>query len=44
VSRPTELRHFAERCRKMASTEQDPRIKGKLLEMADEYERRADAA
>lgn len=44
MSKPAELRHFAERCRKMANTERDHRIKEKLLEMAAEYDRKAEAA
>jgi len=41
VNTPPDLRHLAERCRKMAETEFDPRIRSKLLEMAVDYEHKA---
>ena len=36
------LRAFADRCRQMAISETDPRLRSKFLQMAVEYQQRAD--
>ncbi|MEO5772885.1 MAG: hypothetical protein ABIQ32_02035 [Sphingomicrobium sp.] len=35
------LKDFAERCRKLATSETDPRLRTTFLQMAADYERRA---
>jgi hypothetical protein len=35
------MRDFADRCRKMATSETDPRLRTMFLQMAADYERRA---
>jgi hypothetical protein len=36
------LKDFADRCRKMANSETDPRLRSKFLQMADDYQHRAE--